>query len=147
MTVQLNIRLEKKQKEKLSKLAKSSNQTITAYILEKTIFSEDKGKNERIDNASSSIDNNETRIDRKLAEKNIKIARYEERIQLLEKEKIFFLEQKNEEISRLESNTLHLKEQLDRKDEQIINLQKIIYNKDTKLLEISEKKFWWQFWK
>ena len=38
-------------------------------------------------------------------------------------------------------------EQLDRKDEQIVNLQKIIYNKDTKLLEYSQKKFWWQFWK
>lgn len=40
-----------------------------------------------------------------------------------------------------------LKEQLDRKDEQIINLQKIIFNKDTKLIEHQEKKSWWRFWK
>lgn len=30
-------------------------------------------------------------------------------------------------------------EQLDRKDEQIVNLQKIIYNKDTRLLELTDK--------
>ncbi|WP_428713963.1 hypothetical protein [Streptococcus infantarius] len=38
-------------------------------------------------------------------------------------------------------------EQLDRKDEQIVNLQKIIYNKDTRLLELTDKKSWCQFWK
>lgn len=108
MTVQLNIRLEIEQKEKLSELAKADNKSITAYILDKTIFAE--SNQEKLENkASSRIADDSNRIDNELYKALI--------------------------------------EQLDRKDEQIINLQKIIYNKDTKLLELSEKKFWWQFWK
>lgn len=38
-----------------------------------------------------------------------------------------------------------LKEQLNTKDMQIANLQQIIYNRDTKLIETSNKK-WWKFW-
>lgn len=38
-----------------------------------------------------------------------------------------------------------LREQLNAKDMQINNLQQIIYNRDTKLLEAP--KHWWQFWK
>lgn len=38
-----------------------------------------------------------------------------------------------------------LKEQLKTKDIQIANLQQIIYNRDTKLIETSKK--WWEFWK
>lgn len=108
MTVQLNIRLELEQKEKLSELAKADNKTITAYILDKTIFAETTEK-EQEDTASTRIADDSNRIDAELYKALI--------------------------------------EQLDRKDEQIVNLQKIIYNKDTKLLELTEKKFWWQFWK
>lgn len=108
MTVQLNIRLELEQKEKLSELAKADNKTITAYILDKTIFAETTEK-EQEDTASTRIADDSNRIDAELYKALI--------------------------------------EQLDRKDEQIVNLQKIIYNKDTKLLELTEKNFWWQFWK
>ncbi|MFH6676079.1 hypothetical protein P7J31_10565 [Streptococcus suis] len=38
-----------------------------------------------------------------------------------------------------------LKEQLQTKDMQIANLQQIIYNRDTKLLEAPKP--WWKFWK
>ena len=38
-----------------------------------------------------------------------------------------------------------LKDQLKTKDMQIANLQQIIYNRDTKLIETSKK--WWEFWK
>lgn len=38
-----------------------------------------------------------------------------------------------------------LKDQLKTKDMQIANLQQIIYNRDTKLIETSNKK-WWKFW-
>lgn len=38
-----------------------------------------------------------------------------------------------------------LREQLSAKDMQIANLQQIIYNRDTKLIETSKK--WWKFWK
>ena len=37
-----------------------------------------------------------------------------------------------------------LKEQLKTKDIQIANLQQIIYNRDTKLIETTKK--WWKFW-
>ena len=42
-----------------------------------------------------------------------------------------------------------LHEQLANKDEQIINLQKIIYNRDTKLIELEKEisKHRWEFWK
>ena len=42
---------------------------------------------------------------------------------------------------------LLLMKQLEQKDIQIEQLHKIIYNKDTKLLEYDSKKSWWQFWK
>lgn len=108
MTVQLNIRLELEQKEKLSELAKADNKTITAYILDKTIFAENMEK-EQEDTASARIADDSNRIDAELYKALI--------------------------------------EQLDRKDEQIVNLQKIIYNKDTRLLELTDKKSWCQFWK
>lgn len=38
-----------------------------------------------------------------------------------------------------------LKDQLKTKDMQIANLQQIIYNRDIKLIETSNKK-WWKFW-
>lgn len=41
-----------------------------------------------------------------------------------------------------------LKEQIIQKDIQIDQLHKIIYNKDTLLIEYNtEKRHWWQFWK
>ena len=108
MTVQLNIRLEKEQKERLAELAKADNKSITAYILDKTLLENEPDESAQ-DHASERIADNSTRIDDELYKALI--------------------------------------EQLDRKDEQIVNLQKIIYNKDTKLREYSQKKFWWQFWK
>lgn len=108
MTVQLNIRLEKDQKERLVELAKADNKSITSYILDKTLLEKEPEESAQ-NHANERISDDNTRIDNKLYEALI--------------------------------------EQLDRKDEQIVNLQKIIYNKDTKLLELSEKKVWWQFWK
>ena len=40
-----------------------------------------------------------------------------------------------------------LMKQVEQKDIQIEQLHKIIYNKDTKLLEYDSKKLWWQSWK
>ena len=105
MTVQLNIRLELEQKEKLAELAKADNKTITAYILDRTIFAETADKTQE-DTSSTRIADDNNRIDNELYKALI--------------------------------------EQLDRKDEQIVNLQKIIYNKDTKLLEYSQKKSFWE---
>lgn len=105
MTVQLNIRLEPEQKEKLAELAKADNKTITTYILDRTIFAKTPEK-EQDDTTNSRIDDDNNSIDSELYRALI--------------------------------------EQLDRKDEQIVNLQKIIYNKDTKLIEYSQKKSFWE---
>lgn len=105
MTVQLNIRLEKEQKERLAELAKADKKSIAAYILDKTLL-ENEPKESAQDHASERIAGDSTRIDNELYKALI--------------------------------------EQLNRKDEQIINLQKIIYNKDTKLLEYSQKKSFWK---
>ncbi len=40
-----------------------------------------------------------------------------------------------------------LMKQVEQKDIQIEQLHKIIYNKDTRLLEYDSKKSWWHFWK
>lgn len=105
MTVQLNIRLEKEQKERLAELAKADKKSITAYILDKTLL-ENEPKESAQDHTSERIAGDSNRIDNELYKALI--------------------------------------EQLNRKDEQIINLQKIIYNKDTKLLEYSQKKSFWK---
>ena len=54
----------------------------------------------------------------------------------------------NDDISNDINNDIIdiLREQLKTKDIQISNLQQIIYNRDTKLIETSNKK-WWKFWK
>lgn len=85
MTVQLNIRLEKEQKERLAELAKADNKSITAYILDKTLLENEPDESAQ-DHASERIADNSTRIDDELYKALI--------------------------------------EQLDRKDEQIVNLQK-----------------------
>ena len=105
MIVQLNIRIKPEQKEKLVELAKAENKTVTAYILDKTIFTENK-QEEWENKDSSRIADASNRIDKELYKA--------------------------------------LVEQLDRKDEQIINLQKIIFNKDTQLLEYSQKRSFWE---
>ena len=105
MTVQLNIRLEKEQKERLVELAKADNKSVTAYILDKTLL-ENEPQESAQENASERIADDSERIDAELYKALI--------------------------------------DQLDRKDEQIVNLQKIIYNKDTKLLEYSQKKSFWE---
>ncbi|MTB36084.1 hypothetical protein GKS24_01630 [Streptococcus uberis] len=54
----------------------------------------------------------------------------------------------NNENNDINNNIITiLQEELKIKNQQIDNLHKIIYNKDTKLLEYDSKKSWWQFWK
>lgn len=55
-------------------------------------------------------------------------------------------ENKNDIINDIKNDIINiLREQLKTKDMQISNLQQIIYNRDTKLIETSKK--WWKFWK
>lgn len=60
--------------------------------------------------------------------------------------KIVLEEDINDNINNNKNDIIEiLKEQLKTKDIQIANLQQIIYNRDTKLIETSKK--WWEFWK
>lgn len=60
--------------------------------------------------------------------------------------KIVLEENINDNINDNKNDIIEiLKEQLKTKDIQIANLQQIIYNRDTKLIETSKK--WWEFWK
>ena len=55
-------------------------------------------------------------------------------------------ERRNDIINDIKNDIIDiLREQLKTKDMQISNLQQIIYNRDTKLIETSKK--WWKFWK
>lgn len=65
MTVQLNIQLEPEQKEILTELTKADNKTITAYILDKTIFAET-AENEQEDTTITRISGDNSRIDNEL---------------------------------------------------------------------------------
>lgn len=140
MAVQLNIRLEPEQRDKLTKLAKEAGMTLTAYILDKTLYS-----------ASNHIADG-------LADDSTQLARYEERIEMLTKQNIYIEEQKTKEIERLENTIAQLHEQINRKDEQIEREQEQAKNQAQAILTLtlknetlrleteSSKKSWWKFW-
>lgn len=140
MAVQLNIRLKPEQRDKLTKLAKEAGMTLTAYILDKTLYS-----------ASNHIAD-------ELADDNTQLARYEERIEMLTKQNIYIEEQKTKEIERLENTIAQLHEQINRKDEQIEREQEQAKNQAQAILTLtlknetlrleteSSKKSWWKFW-
>lgn len=102
LMAQINIRVTDEQKELINRLAKESDKTISAYIINKVCI--------------ESV--------------------YQDDSKRIEEDK-----ELNDEL------VLLLMKQLEQKDMQIEQLHKIIYNKDTKLLEYDSKKFWWQFWK
>ena len=140
MAVQLNIRLEPEQRDKITKLAKEAGMTLTAYILDKTLYS-----------ASNHISD-------ELADDSTQLARYEERIEMLTKQNIYIEEQKTKEIERLENIIAQLHEQINRKDKQIEREQEQAKNQAQTILTLTlknetlrleterSKKSWWKFW-
>ena len=140
MAVQLNIRLEPEQRDKLTKLAKEAGMTLTAYILDKTLYS-----------ASNHIAD-------ELADDSTQLVRYEERIEMLTKQNEYIEEQKAKEIERLENTIAQIHEQINRKDEQIQREQEQAKNQAQAILTLTlknetlrleteiSKKSWWKFW-
>lgn len=140
MAVQLNIRLKPEQRDKLTKLAKEAGMTLTAYILDKTLYS-----------ASNHIAD-------ELAYDSTQLVRYEERIEMLTKQNTYIEEQKTKEIERLENTIAQLHEQINRKDKQIEREQEQAKNQAQAILTLtlknetlrleteSSKKSWWKFW-
>ncbi len=129
---QINIKITQEQKEEIARVAKEKKISVTQLVIDSIQFYNDyipkvENSSEIIDEASG-IEND-----------GQKVENGKERI---ENDSII------PEIEIYKEMTETLKEQLKQKDIQIDQLHKIVYNKDTLLIETSiEKKHWWQFWK
>ena len=122
---QINIKITQEQKEEIANIAKQKNLSVTQLVINSIQFYND---------SIQKVEEDSTIIDDKSGIENDsqKVENGKERI----------------EIEVYKEMTETLKEQLKQKDLQIDQLHKIVYNKDTLLIETSiEKKHWWQFWK
>ena len=85
-------------------------------------------------------------ITQKAKDKGISVNEFIKRIILEDDIKADSTDNINDSNNDITSDIIEiLKDQLKTKDMQIANLQQIIYNRDTKLIETS--KTWWEFWK
>lgn len=122
---QINIKLTEEQKSQIQEIAKEKGLTVTQLVITSILDKEDLyTKNEdlytKVDRIEDDIDGIENRI---------------------ENDSIGIEERIYKELYEV------LLKQIEQKDTQIDQLHKIIYNKDTLLIEDQQKKkHWWQFW-
>lgn len=116
---QINIKLSDEQKEEIVAIAKGRGVSVTQLVISSILDKEELyTSKEGIDSKESRVENDEER-----KEDRVEAEAYKELCEVL-------------------------KEQISQKDIQIDQLHKIIYNKDTLLIEYdTEKRHWWQFWK
>ena len=116
---QINIKLSDEQKEEIVAIAKGKGVSVTQLVISSILDKEELyTSKEGIDGKENRVENNEER-----KEYRVEAEAYKELCEVL-------------------------KEQINQKDIQIDQLHKIIYNKDTLLIEYdTEKRHWWQFWK
>ena len=116
---QINIKLSDEQKEEIVAIAKGRGVSVTQLVISSILDKEElHTSKEGIDGKENRIENDEER-----KEDRVEAEAYKELCEVL-------------------------KEQINQKDIQIDQLHKIIYNKDTLLIEYdTEKRHWWQFWK
>lgn len=116
---QINIKLSDEQKEEIVAIAKGQGVSVTQLVISSILDKEELyTSKEGIDGKEKSVENDEER-----KEDRVEAEAYKELCEVL-------------------------KEQINQKDIQIDQLHKIIYNKDTLLIEYdTEKRHWWQFWK
>lgn len=116
---QINIKLSEEQKEEIVAIAKGKGVSVTQLVISSILDKEELyTSKEGIDGKENRVENDEER-----KEDRVEAEAYKELCEVL-------------------------KEQINQKDIQIDQLHKIIYNKDTLLIEYdSEKRHWWQFWK
>lgn len=116
---QINIKLSDEQKEEIVAIAKGKGVSVTQLVISSILDKEELyTSKEGIDGKENRVENNEER-----KEDRVEAEAYKELCEVL-------------------------KEQINQKDIQIEQLHKIIYNKDTLLIEYdTEKRHWWQFWK
>ena len=116
---QINIKLSDEQKEEIVAIAKGKGVSVTQLVISSILDKEELyTSKEGIDGQENRVENDEER-----KEDRVEAEAYKELCEVL-------------------------KEQINQKDIQIDQLHKIIYNKDTLLIEYdTEKRHWWQFWK
>ena len=116
---QINIKLSDEQKEEIVAIAKGKGVSVTQLVISSILDKEELyTSKEGIDGKENRVENDEER-----KEDRVEAEAYKELCEVL-------------------------KEQISQKDIQIDQLHKIIYNKDTLLIEYdTEKRHWWQFWK
>lgn len=116
---QINIKLSDEQKEEIVAIAKGKGVSVTQLVISSILDKEELyTSKEGIDGKENRVENDEER-----KEDRVEVEAYKELCEVL-------------------------KEQISQKDIQIDQLHKIIYNKDTLLIEYdTEKRHWWQFWK
>lgn len=116
---QINIKLSDEQKEEIVAIAKGRGVSVTQLVISSILDKEELyTSKEGIGSKENRVENDEER-----KEDRVEAEAYKELCEVL-------------------------KEQINQKDIQIDQLHKIIYNKDTLLIEYdTEKRHWWQFWK
>ena len=122
---QINIKLTEEQKSQIQEIAKEKGLTVTQLVITSILDKEDLyTKNEDLYTKVDRIEDDIDGIENRIVNDSIGI---EERIY--------------KELYEV------LLKQIEQKDTQIDQLHKIIYNKDTLLIEDQQKKkHWWQFW-
>lgn len=122
---QINIKLTEEQKSQIQEIAKEKGLTVTQLVItsildKEVLYTQNEDLYTKVDRIEDDIDGIENRI---------------------ENDSISIEERIYKELYEV------LLKQIEQKDTQIDQLHKIIYNKDTLLIEDQQKKkHWWQFW-
>lgn len=122
---QINIKLTEEQKSQIQEIAKEKGLTVTQLVItsildKEVLYTKNEGFYTKADRIEDDIDGIENRIENDSV--GVENSIYKELYEVLLK-------------------------QIEQKDTQIDQLHKIIYNKDTLLIEDQQKKkHWWQFW-
>lgn len=122
---QINIKLTEEQKSQIQEIAKEKGLTVTQLVItsilnKEVLYTKNEDLYTKVDRIEDDIDGIENRI---------------------ENDSIGIEERIYKELYEV------LLKQIEQKDTQIDQLHKIIYNKDTLLIEDQQKKkHWWQFW-
>lgn len=122
---QINIKLTEEQKSQIQEIAKEKGLTVTQLVItsildKEVLYTKNEDIYTKVDRIEDDIDGIENRI---------------------ENDSIGIEERIYKELYEV------LLKQIEQKDTQIDQLHKIIYNKDTLLIEDQQKKkHWWQFW-
>lgn len=122
---QINIKLTEEQKSQIQEIAKEKGLTVTQLVItsildKEVLYTQNEDLYTKVDRIEDDIDGIENRI---------------------ENDSIGIEERIYKELYEV------LLKQIEQKDTQIDQLHKIIYNKDTLLIEDQQKKkHWWQFW-